>query len=38
MTEKILLANRMITPDGTIMQSKHRHHYVTHIDEMTGEE
>lgn len=32
--EKILLVNRIKTPDGTIIQSKHRHDYVTYIDKM----
>lgn len=32
MNEPKLLANRIITPDGTMLQSKHRHDYVTHID------
>jgi hypothetical protein len=27
-----LLANRIITPDGTMLQSYHRHDYKTHID------
>jgi hypothetical protein len=30
--EPKLLANRIITPDGTMLQSKHRHDYVTYID------
>lgn len=32
MNEPKLLANRIITPDGTMLQSKHVHDYVTHID------
>lgn len=32
MNEPKLLANRIITPDGTMLQSKHRHDYVTYID------
>ncbi len=32
-----IVANRMRTPDGTILHSKHRHDYVTHID-ANGEE
>ena len=27
-----ILSNKMRTPDGTILESKHRHHYVTHLD------
>jgi hypothetical protein len=27
-----LLASRLQTPDGTIIRSKHRHDYVTHLD------
>ena len=27
-----ILNNRMETPDGTILESKHRHDYVTHLD------
>ena len=32
-----IVANRMRTPDGTILHSMHRHDYVTHID-ANGEE
>jgi hypothetical protein len=32
MTESKLLANRIITPDGTLIQSHHRHDYKTYID------
>lgn len=33
-----LVANRIQTPDGTILQSFHRHDYKTHVDSVTGEE
>lgn len=33
MNEPKLLANRIITPDGTLLQSYHRHDYKTYIDE-----
>lgn len=37
MTEnRILVANRWMSPDGTILHSKHRHDYVQHIDTLTG--
>jgi hypothetical protein len=32
MKEPKLLANRIITPDGTMLQSHHVHHYNTHVD------
>ena len=35
--EKILIANRIQTPDGTILHSKHRHDYVCHVDKVNGE-
>jgi len=35
--EKILIANRIQTPDGTILHSKHRHDFVCHIDKINGE-
>lgn len=34
--EKILIAKRIKTPDGTLLWSRHRHDYVSHIDKITG--
>ena len=34
---KQLVVNKIRTPDGTILHSRHRHDYVTHLDE-NGEE
>ena len=36
--EKKLLANRMITPDGTLMQSFNQHDYKTYKDTLSKEE
>lgn len=36
-TEWGIVANMIKTPDGTILQSKNRHDYVTHVDKVTGE-
>lgn len=33
-----LLANRIITPDGTVLQSHNRHDFAYHIDSITKEE
>ena len=33
-----IVASFMTTPDGTKLQSFHRHDYKTHIDALTGEE
>lgn len=35
--EKILIANRIQTPDGTILWTKHRYDFVCHIDKVNGE-
>jgi hypothetical protein len=35
--ERKLLANRIHTPDGTIMQSYNGHDYKTYVDKVTGE-
>ena len=32
-----MYASRMITPDGTVLQSFHRHDYVEHTDTVSGE-
>ena len=37
MSTSQLLANRIITPDGTLLQSYHRHDFKTHVDAITGE-
>ena len=33
-----VIANALITPDGTVLQSYHVHDYKTHIDKVSGEE
>ena len=33
-----LIRQALQTPDGTIIESRHRHDYVTHTDTVTGEE
>ena len=35
MKEPKLLVNAMITPDGTFLDSRHRHDYKTHFDSVT---
>lgn len=35
--ERILITNRIQTPDGTILHSKYRHDFVCHIDKINGE-
>lgn len=37
MSERFIIANRIRTPDGTVLWSKHRHDYVSHKDK-NGEE
>lgn len=36
-TEPKLIANRCITPDGTLLQSMNRHDFAFHTDSITGE-
>ena len=36
MKEPQLLVNAMITPDGTFLESVHRHDYKSHLDSVTG--
>lgn len=33
-----VIANALITPDGTVLQSYHRHDYKTYVDKVTNEE
>ena len=33
-----VIANALITPDGTVLQSYHRHDYKTYVDKVSGEE
>lgn len=37
MSEQII-ASALVCPDGTVLQSYHRHDYKTHVDAVTGEE
>lgn len=36
--ETMILVNAIQTPDGTVIESRHRHDYVTHIDSIDGKE
>lgn len=36
--ERKLIASRMQTPDGTILESKYTHNYVTHVDKTNNYE
>ena len=33
-----LIRNAIMTPDGTVLESRHRHDYVTHVDAVNGQE
>lgn len=35
--EKELVVNKLITPDGTVLESKHRHDYRSYVDTTTNE-
>lgn len=33
-----ILVNKMVTPDGTVLESRHRHDYQSYVDTVSGEE
>lgn len=37
MIERSIMANRIQTPDGTVLQSFNRHDFKTYVDKVTGE-
>ena len=38
MSERLIMLNAALCPDGTILVSRHVHDYVTHVDTITGQQ